>query len=132
MKNLRVFRRNSQKTIIVWDSDPDYVLRDIVLDKISLNFEENTEVISKLSSKVKAINIPHESNNLNPFEDYKIKFIFTNKKNGEDVVVEKNIYSINNKKADIKAKELRVYGYDYENDKWIPLPVDISLIRKGK
>lgn len=128
MINLRIFRRNAARTILLWTpssaelikvSDDDY---DIKYEKIDLSTFKTS-----IPKDTAGIKIDHNLNSINPFEDKMLKFVF--KYNEKEITIPKVLFSIKQEKA---KQVTYVYGFDYENNKWVPLPIDIVAYRSRK
>jgi len=131
MENLRVYRRNSQKIVFLfdWDGTP----YDLKISEISggSNKEIKWEKIKidqrKFNTLTEAIMVLHIKNDLNAFSSYRFLFEYNDK--NKEVIKEIEIFPINNKDKAINdvfstIKEVRIYGFDYEKNKWVPFPVD--------
>ena len=137
--NLRVFRRNNKNIIILWNN---YNLEERYLKSITAYLVGSDEIEtplafdrfvpddpSKFSKDIDGIVIPHSINSLQVEKIYNIRIMFGK---GDDMLIEdKEVLSTMNhlEKLEIPNGELHVMGYDYASNKWVPLPVDMKLIR---
>jgi hypothetical protein len=140
MKNLRVYRRNSQKIILLFDWDGnDYDLKIFYKDpnsnKINEVVWEQFEIDqSKFKTLTKAICINHVANKMSPFKEYTLNLKYTDKKGTiEETIIIFPVSSTigrDTKFKNIANGEIRIYGYDYEKNIWVPFPVNYFFREK--
>lgn len=140
MKNLRVYRRNSQKIILLFDWDGnEYDLKIFYKDpsnnKVNEVAWEHFQIDqTKFKTLTEAISINHVANKMNPFKEYTLNLKYTDK-NGvkeETIVIFPVSYTANkdSKLKSIANGEIRIYGYDYEKNTWVPFPVNYFFREK--
>ena len=137
--NLRVFRRNNKGLILLWNGahveqrfrnvkaylvGSDDVERPLVTTKF---VPDNPE---KFSEDVDGLVIAHLANSLDPVKSYNIRLIFGTA--DDSFTIDKQVLSATPIAKDPVVAEtiVHMYGYDYDNEKWVPLPVNTSLFFK--
>lgn len=128
MTNLRVYRQNSLRTILIWDVDQKIEQINIFKDDVPIRFEKFVPPAEKFKKKTDGILIYHKENKINPFEDFILKFEFLS--NGKLISIDKEIFALNVARKESETSDCKiiyVYGYDYEKKKWVPFPVNPLL-----
>jgi hypothetical protein len=138
--NLRVFRRNNKGLILLWNGshvEQRYknvhaylVGSDGVERPLSRFVPDNPE---KFNGDVEGLVIAHLQNSMDPVKSYDIRLIFGGK--DDSFVMDKQVLSATPIAKDPASSEtvVHMYGYDYDNEKWVPLPVNTSLfLKQGK
>lgn len=128
MTNLRVYRQNSLRTILVWDVDQKIDQINIFKDDVPIRFEKFIPPSDKFKKKTDGILIYHKENGINPFEDFILRLEFLS--NGKLVSIDKEIFALSTVKKDSDVSDpkiIYVYGYDYNQKKWVPFPVNPLL-----
>jgi hypothetical protein len=133
--NLRVFRRNAKNIIIIWNNaqmeekyhrcagvflvGDDGVERPLISNKF---VPDNPE---KFSNDVDGMIVSHSSNSLDPSKIYNIRVMFGS--DGDMIVFDKQVMSTITefgKPEPAGETIVHMYGFDYDAQKWVPLPVD--------
>ena len=137
--NLRVFRRNNKGLILLWNGShveqryrnvraylvgSDEVERPLVTSKF---VPDNPE---KFNEDVAGLVIAHLANSMDPVKSYNIRLIFGTAE--DSFTLDKQVLSATPIAKDPTVGEtvVHMYGYDYDNEKWVPLPVNTSLFSK--
>jgi hypothetical protein len=149
--NFRVFRRNNKNIILLWNAG---ALPDNCRDSVSVHIsrspsltEDGSEMDEyypvefsrflpespeKFAKDVDGVVISHSKNNIDPTALCVAKVVF-----GEDedaIEIYKEIKPANSSPSEnigtqqFSGKDLRLHGYDYRNNKWVPFPVDPKLL----
>ena len=140
--SLRVFRRNLKNIIIVWDSEHlDDSLKKCVsimvmhesAEPAALDFSKFLpDAPEKFSQYIDGVVIPHLVNNLDPLEQYTLKLTFGDKDlKHEELKEVLPLAGVHIPNAPKPLNVAHMYGYDYKRHKWVPLPVDQSLLPQG-
>jgi hypothetical protein len=139
MKNLRVYRRNSHKIILLFDwdgndynleisyKDSDNLIKNVIWEKIEIDQ-------TKFKTLTEAICIPHSKNKISPFKEYMFNLKYTDK-NGTieemiDIFPVTSVAIRDTKLKNIANGEVKIYGYDYEKKQWVPFPVNYFFREK--
>lgn len=137
----RVFRRNPKNIIIVWNvTGLDMPMKRPVVATIIDEGKETLLAYSrfipdspeKFPRGTDGIIISHVNNNLDPNKAYKIKLSFGDSEPKTELIKDVSptcVYTAPEAPKDIQPTHM--YAYDYKKCKWVPLPVDQSLIVEG-
>lgn len=142
----RIFRRNKKNIIILWDS---HVIPDMTLSGVFVEKEDGVELpldyvkfspmaTEKFIPGTTGIIINHSKNNIDPEEKVIIKIVFKDNSRGAEspIIITKEIMPVTYRETVAKkepSKSIKVYGFDYVKNKWVPFPVDVdSFIIKEK
>jgi hypothetical protein len=132
MKNLRVYRRNSHRIVLLFDwNGNDYTLKISYKDSNNEIKEVSWERMqidqSKFKTLTEAICIPHSLNKMSPFKEYILNLKYTDKNETVEETIDifpvSSMISRDTKFKSIASGEVKIYGYDYEKNKWVPFPV---------
>ncbi len=134
----RVFRRNNKNIIILWDAAllaPEFVdspTATVIEDggrEILLTYSKfRPDNPEKFSKHIAGIVVSHINNNLDPAAGYKIKLAFVNGQMHHEAFQDVLPVSAVSPESIKPAEIVHLYGYDYNNRKWVPMPIDPKLL----
>jgi hypothetical protein len=137
--SVRVFRRNNKNIIILWNTaqlDPAFV-DPVIATRVDAGNKEVPLTYSKFRpdnpekfpKDIDGIVVSHANNSLDPNLGYKIKLSFSNGNLYCEALQDVLPVSAVPPPEPVKSAEIvHVYGYDYKNRKWVPLPIDPNLM----